>query len=500
MPSSLYQRYRPKKWADLADQNHVKVTLQHEIEREQIAHAYLFVGPRGVGKTTTARLFAKAINCDARAKKTAEPCNSCASCKRIDAQQSFDLIEIDAASHTGVDHVREYILSSAEVQAGHGRYRVFIIDEAHMLSTAAFNAMLKILEEPPAHVIFILATTEAHKVPATIISRCQRFDFKRIAPDIIRDRLRSLAEQEGVQVTDDVLAAIAAHAEGSLRDAEGSLGQVFSIGAKKITMDEASLVIPRSTITDAAALVDLCLRQLTAEAIAYVNDRVDNGININVFMADVIVWLRTLLLAKVGKQLDLFSQQTLGELHSAALEQAARTTVKRLQMMIDIFIKQRSLLGQTPIEQLPCELAVVEACAITEGEGAEKIFNIKDSNNKQKPDSSATQKSDKPDETDSETEVKSSLSSLEKFTLEEVKGRWHEVLENIKSLNRSLCYVLAGSSPRAVSGNRIELGVKYPFHQDRVHDAKNRSVLAEATEKVFGQALSVVAVLNKDGE
>src|SRR3989338_3890144 len=220
MPQALYQKYRPKTWAEITDQRHIKITLEHEIVRNQIAHAYLFVGPRGVGKTTTARLFAKAVNCVNRQPESAEPCNTCAVCERLNNGQSFDIIEIDAASHTGVDHVREYILESVEVTAGHGQYRVYIIDEVHMLSTAAFNAMLKVLEEPPAHVIFILATTEAHKVPATIISRCQRFDFKRIPADAIRDRLREMSTKEGIVVDESVLAEVAEHADGSLRDAE----------------------------------------------------------------------------------------------------------------------------------------------------------------------------------------------------------------------------------------------------------------------------------------
>ena len=362
MPTALYQKYRPQTWSELTGQNHIKTTLEHEIVRGQIAHAYLFVGPRGIGKTTAARLLAKSVNCQQRKKDSAEPCNTCEVCSRIQAGRSFDIIEIDAASHTGVDHVREHILESAEVHAGHGTYRVFIIDEVHMLSTAAFNAMLKILEEPPLHVIFILATTEVHKVPATIISRCQRFDFKKILVDDIRRRLRSIIQAEGVAVDEEVLVTIAEHAEGSLRDAESALGQVLSLGGKKITIDEASLVIPRSNLKEAASLIEHILNNDAAQALILANTLVEQGVSVSVFMQDIIIWLRNMLLAKIGERLDLFLQTTLGELQNRLLKDITNASVQRIQELIDIFLKRRQRLGESPIPQLPLELAIIEAC------------------------------------------------------------------------------------------------------------------------------------------
>jgi DNA polymerase-3 subunit gamma/tau len=231
-----------------------------------------------------------------------------------------------------------------------------------MLSTAAFNAMLKVLEEPPSHVIFILATTEVHKVPQTIISRCQRFDFHKIPADAIRQRLRTIAEAEGVTVADPVLAAIAEHAEGSLRDAESTLGQVLALGGKRISLDEASLVIPRSNLKDAAALVGHILARDASSALTLVNTLVEQGVAVPVFMADVIVWLRNMLLAKVGQRLDLFSQATLGELQGLLLKQVADVSVGRLQHLIDVFLRRRQRLGESPLPHLPLELAIVESC------------------------------------------------------------------------------------------------------------------------------------------
>ena len=368
MPQSLYQKYRPQTWGELTDQNQIKITLEHEIVRGQVAHAYLFVGPRGVGKTTAARLLAKAVNCTERKPDSAEPCNSCASCQNIQEGRSFDILEIDAASHTGVDHVREHILNAAEVSAGHHQYRVFIIDEVHMLSTAAFNAMLKVLEEPPAHVIFILATTEVPKVPATIISRCQRFDFKKIPVDAMCDRLRLITKHEGVQVDDDVLEAIAEHADGSLRDAESTLGQVVALGVKHITFDEASLIIPRSNMIAAAELVDYLVARDTGQALVFANRLVEEGVSVSVFMADVIVWLRNMLLAKVGDRLDLFSRLTVGELQERLVKVSARMSLSEIQRCLDIFMSRRRMASDAPLPQLPIELAIVEASVALAGD------------------------------------------------------------------------------------------------------------------------------------
>ena len=198
--STLYRNYRPKNFRELVGQNHIKTTLQYEIELDRMAHSYLFCGPRGIGKTTIARVFAKAVNCINRKKGEHEPCEKCKSCLEIAKNKSLDIIEIDAASHTGVDNVRENIIAAARVVPNSLKYKIFIIDEVHMLSISAFNALLKILEEPPENVIFILCTTEAHKIPDTIISRCQRFDFKKInIPDIVK-KLSYITKKEKIRL------------------------------------------------------------------------------------------------------------------------------------------------------------------------------------------------------------------------------------------------------------------------------------------------------------
>ena len=254
--ATLYRKYRPQNFKEVVGQNHIKITLENEIKTGKTAHAYLFCGPRGVGKTTMARVIVKTINCLNRKDSDSDPCNECEICKDITAGRSLDIIEIDAASHTGVDNVRENIIANARAVPSRCKYKVFIIDEAHMLSISAFNALLKIIEEPPVYVMFILCTTEAHKIPVTIISRCQRFDFKRISVNDLVKKLNYIIKKEDIKVDKSVLEMIARQSGGHMRDAESLLGQIVAIGGKEITQEEADLVIPRNDLNEVINFVD----------------------------------------------------------------------------------------------------------------------------------------------------------------------------------------------------------------------------------------------------
>ncbi|PJA92609.1 MAG: DNA polymerase III, subunit gamma and tau, partial [Candidatus Komeilibacteria bacterium CG_4_9_14_3_um_filter_37_5] len=265
--TTLYNKYRPLKFSDIVDQNHIKITLQNELVTNKLAHAYLFTGPRGVGKTTIARILAKAINCSQRPAEQFEPCNECSNCLEVNQNKFLDLVEIDAASQTKVEQTRENIIAAARVSASAGRTKIFIIDEVHMLSASSFNALLKTLEEPPAKVIFILATTEIHKVPETIISRCQRFDFHRIGVDDLEQWLAIVCQQEKVEYDQAVLKLIAKQAEGGARDALSLLGQVLSLSENKVSLDQASLILPRSDLSVISELVAYLCKQQAAPAI-----------------------------------------------------------------------------------------------------------------------------------------------------------------------------------------------------------------------------------------
>ncbi len=261
--TALYRKFRPTRFSDVKGQDHIVTTLKNQISADRIGHAYLFCGTRGTGKTTTAKIFAKAVNCEH--PKEGNPCGECASCKAIGSGVSMNVIEIDAASNSGVDNIRE-IREEVSYSPTEGKYKVYIIDEVHMLSTGAFNALLKTLEEPPSYVIFILATTETHKIPVTILSRCQRYDFRRITVGTIKNRLAALMEQEQVEVEERALTYIAKVADGSMRDALSLLDQciAFYLG-EKLTYDHVLEVLGAVDMDVFSSLFQqICAQQLPA--------------------------------------------------------------------------------------------------------------------------------------------------------------------------------------------------------------------------------------------
>lgn len=318
MSQAFYRKWRPRLWEQVVGQEHVIQTLQNAIHAERVSHAYLFAGPRGTGKTTTARLLAKAVNC--LAEKPAErPCDKCQHCQALNDGRFLDLIEIDAASNTSVDDVRD-LRDKINFAPSQGKYKVYIIDEVHMLSTAAFNALLKTLEEPPPHAIFILATTEVHKIPATVLSRCQRHEFRRIPVQTITSLLKKLGEQEGLQIDDNALTLIARQATGSLRDAISLLDQLASTGGP-INLELAQTVLGTATSQVVVRLIDAVLKRDAAAGLDCIHQALDSGSDPRQFARQVVDYLRGLLLVRMSnadqieatpEQRDQMAQHALG--------------------------------------------------------------------------------------------------------------------------------------------------------------------------------------------
>src|SRR6478736_1142810 len=293
----IARKFRPQVFEDVVGQKPIVQTLQNAIQMDRIGHAYLFSGPRGVGKTTTARILAKGLNCEKG--PTITPDNTCPSCQEIASGKSIDVFEIDAASNTGVDNIRE-LRESAKYAAARSRYKIFIIDEVHMLSTSAFNALLKILEEPPPHVVFIMATTERHKLPATILSRCQQFIFITISPAEIQAHLRQIADREGVNIDDRALAYVVRASEGSMRDAQSLLDQIISFSGQEVIDED---------VRDVLGFIPSEILDRTVEALAGRNSQallenigivVDQGLNLQQFVREFIGRIRDLLMMKLG--------------------------------------------------------------------------------------------------------------------------------------------------------------------------------------------------------
>jgi len=377
----IYRKYRPQKFSEIIGQEHIIKILESEIKQNKVAHAYLFTGSRGLGKTTTARILAKALNCEKRKNGESEPCNECPSCQATTKGLSFDLIELDAASQTGVDNVRENIIAYSRIPPAKNKYKVFVIDECHMLSLSAFNALLKTLEEPPPYVIFILATTEIHKLPETIISRCQRFDFTRVPAEKIIERLKKIAVSEKVKIDEQILKIIAYRSEGCVRDAESLFNQILALDGEEITLEEASLVLPPTQTTSIIEFLDLILsakaRPLADKggsvhersemsgkkevngAINLINKLLNEGIDLEQFTADLIEFLRKVILIKVGV---MTSHQEEDAIQNKMKEFANSTDLKILVSITEEFIKTKIQFTYSEIPQLPLELTVIKIC------------------------------------------------------------------------------------------------------------------------------------------
>lgn len=510
--TALYRKFRPQDFEDVKGQEHIVTTLKNQIKADRIGHAYLFCGTRGTGKTTIAKILARAVNCEHPVDGS--PCNECPTCRAINAGTSMNVIEIDAASNNGVDNIRE-IRDEVAYRPAQGRYKVYIIDEVHMLSTGAFNALLKTLEEPPSYVIFILATTEAHKIPITILSRCQRYDFKRITVETIADRLMELMEKEGNDVEEKAIRYIAKAADGSMRDALSLLDQciAFYLG-EKLTYEKVLENLGAVDTEVFSRLLREIVAQHTSQAIGILEDLIIKGRELGQFVTDFIWYLRNLLLISASDNPEEAVDASRENLERMK-EESQMVDTEILMRYIRVFSQLSNELRYASQKRVLVEIALIKLCQPVMETNLDSLFDrvrvleekLSDPGLFAAAQSRGGEGRDRRYEETGDLDQGAggeAVSPEKKPTkaapedLQYVKKNWNSIIRETKGLFQQM---LLESTPK-YDGNTGAPVLYVEFRnflaQTCIDNPENLHVLKQAIQKKIGKDLEVKMVLRKD--
>lgn len=523
--TALYRVYRPQTFQDVVGQAHVTTTLRNALREGRLSHAYLFNGPRGTGKTSAARLMAKAVNC--QQPQDGEPCNQCATCRAITDGTVTDVLEIDAASNRGVEEIRD-IRDKVKFAPSDVRYKVYIIDEVHMLTTEAFNALLKTLEEPPSHVLFILATTEPHKLPATIISRCQRFDFHRIPLKEIAQYLRQICEAQGVQAEEQALQLVAKMAEGGMRDALSLLDQAISFSADMV---KASDVI-QITGTVSQAYFSVLARHIAEQNVAEVMEQFDRimvqGKDPEQFLQDFLYYYRDMLLIKTAPQLEEIVERTM--LDDQFAQVAELYTIPALYGVIETCNQALTQLKWSTYSRVLVELTLVKLCqptqmkapaaAVASDEELTALTNrIKQLEEKlsqllqgqvalpaaakteeprtREPRRMAAAASGGSSRTPM-NKVREAAKSIDENLTRQIRGQWSQILTEVKKVKIQYQAWLVNGQPAAASPDAVIVTFSSPIHCDKTMEPELKGIVERVLQAVTGRPMQLLSVMEEE--